>query len=146
MAPPNLATRNHRLPPMLNSAKPTSIPSYSKASRGLFVLPRVIRIFTDYEISPSPWLREFPDRYPIRAGRNLPDKEFRYLRTVIVTAGVHPGLGLELKTALRRLITPPLNLRTLARGQPLYLTFRFEQGPTFLLNSRLGSFAAPPFA
>ena len=29
----------------------------------------------------------------IRAGRNLPDKEFRYLRTVIVTADIHGGLG-----------------------------------------------------
>ena len=30
--------------------------------------------------------------YPtIRAGRNLPDKEFRYLRTVIVTAAVYRG-------------------------------------------------------
>ena len=27
----------------------------------------------------------------IRAGRNLPDKEFRYLRTVIVTAAIHWG-------------------------------------------------------
>ncbi len=26
-----------------------------------------------------------------RAGRNLPDKEFRYLRTVIVTAAVYWG-------------------------------------------------------
>jgi hypothetical protein len=32
----------------------------------------------------------------IRAGRNLPDKEFRYLRTVIVTADIHEGLGPEL--------------------------------------------------
>ena len=30
-------------------------------------------------------------RYTIRAGRNLPDKEFRYLRTVIVTAAVYWG-------------------------------------------------------
>ncbi len=29
--------------------------------------------------------------HPIRAGRNLPDKEFRYLRTVIVTAAVYRG-------------------------------------------------------
>ena len=28
-----------------------------------------------------------------RAGRNLPDKEFRYLRTVIVTAAVYRGFG-----------------------------------------------------
>ena len=28
-----------------------------------------------------------------RAGQNLPDKEFRYLRTVIVTAAVHWGFN-----------------------------------------------------
>ena len=50
-------------------------------------------IFTHLAISPSPSLRQFSDRYAIRAGRNLPDKEFRYLRTVIVTAGVHPRFG-----------------------------------------------------
>ena len=33
----------------------------------------------------------------IRAGRNLPDKEFRYLRTVIVTAAVYWGLDSELR-------------------------------------------------
>ena len=33
-------------------------------------------------------MRQRPDHYTIRAGRNLPDKEFRYLRTVIVTAAV----------------------------------------------------------
>ena len=36
-------------------------------------------------------MRQCPDHYTIRAGRNLPDKEFRYLRTVIVTAAVHWG-------------------------------------------------------
>ncbi len=34
-------------------------------------------------------MRQYSDRYTIRAGRNLPDKEFRYLRTVIVTAAVY---------------------------------------------------------
>jgi hypothetical protein len=38
-------------------------------------------------------LRQSSDRYAIRAGRNLPDKEFRYLRTVIVTAAVHRGFS-----------------------------------------------------
>ena len=40
-----------------------------------------------------------PKRYTIRAGRNLPDKEFRYLRTVIVTAAVYRGFdsGLRLR-------------------------------------------------
>ena len=45
-------------------------------------------------------LRQRPDRYTIRAGRNLPDKEFRYLRTVIVTAAVYWGFNSELALLL----------------------------------------------
>ena len=40
--------------------------------------------------------RQCGHRYAIRAGRNLPDKEFRYLRTVIVTAAVYWGFDQEL--------------------------------------------------
>ena len=65
--------------------------SYSKGSWGLSVPLRVNGIFTVTTISPSSRLRQCPDRYTIRAGRNLPDKEFRYLRTVIVTAAVYWG-------------------------------------------------------
>jgi hypothetical protein len=70
--------------------------SCSKAPRGLFVLLWVGRVLTAIAISPSPWSRHCPDRDAFRAGRNLPDKEFRYLRTVIVTAAVHRGFGSEL--------------------------------------------------
>jgi hypothetical protein len=42
-------------------------------------------------------LRQRPSRYSIRAGRNLPDKEFRYLRTVIVTAAVYRGFDSMLR-------------------------------------------------
>src|SRR6185312_6800423 len=66
-----------RLPPILRSTDPPPVPSCSKAPRGLFVRSRVTRIFTGTSISPSPSLRQRPDRYAIRAGRNLPDKEFR---------------------------------------------------------------------
>ena len=45
-------------------------------------------------------MRQCPDRYTIRAGRNLPDKEFRYLRTVIVTAAVYWGFNSELSLLL----------------------------------------------
>ena len=38
-------------------------------------------------------MRQCPNRYTIRAGQNLPDKEFRYLRTVIVTAAVYWGFN-----------------------------------------------------
>ena len=67
--------------------------SCSKGSRGLSVPLRVSGIFTATTISPSSWLRQYPDRCTIRAGRNLPDKEFRYLRTVIVTAAVYWGFS-----------------------------------------------------
>ena len=50
-------------------------------------------------ISPSLLLRQRPDRYAFRAGRNLPDKEFRYLRTVIVTAAVYWGFNSKLRLA-----------------------------------------------
>ncbi len=73
--------------------------SYSEGSRGLSVPLRVIGIFTDATISPSSWPRQCPDRYTIRAGRNLPDKEFRYLRTVIVTAAVYRGFSQKLRLA-----------------------------------------------
>ena len=66
---------------------------YSKGSRGLFVLPRVMGIFAHTTISPGLWSRQWPTRYAFHAGRNLPDKEFRYLRTVIVTAAVYWGFG-----------------------------------------------------
>ncbi len=97
MTPQRLATPLQCLPPILHITYPKSIRSYSKGARGLFVPLRVIGIFTDTTISPSSWPRQCPDRYTIRAGRNLPDKEFRYLRTVIVTAAVYRGFNSMLR-------------------------------------------------
>ena len=74
-----------------------SISNCSKAPWGLSVLSRVTCIFTGTKISPSLSLRQCPNHYAFRAGRNLPDKEFRYLRTVIVTAAVYWGFGSELR-------------------------------------------------
>ena len=45
-------------------------------------------------------MRQCPNHYAIRAGQNLPDKEFRYLRTVIVTAAVYRGFNSELSLLL----------------------------------------------
>jgi len=89
-----------RLPPILR--RPGLVPpaSCSKAPRGLFVLPQDARIFTGTSVSPGPLPRQRPTRYSIRAGRNLPDKEFRYLRTIIVIAAVHQGFGSGLLKAL----------------------------------------------
>ena len=79
-APPRLASELQSLPPILHVTVPSPIPGYSKAPRGLFVLPRVARVFTGTAISPSPPSRQWPSRSTIHAGRNLPDKGLRYLR------------------------------------------------------------------
>lgn len=73
-------------------------------------MPRVRCIFTAISTSLSLGWRQCGCRYAIRAGRNLPDKEFRYLRTVIVTAAVYRGFDQELA--------------------PLQLTFRHRAGVT----------------
>ena len=99
LAPRCLATPAHSLPPILHIQYQNSMLSYSKGSWGLSVPLRVNGIFTVTTISPSSRLRQCPDRYTIRAGRNLPDKEFRYLRTVIVTAAVYWGFSSMLRLA-----------------------------------------------
>ena len=117
MTPGSLTTPFQRLPAILHMINQKPIPGYSKGSRGLSVLLRVNSIFTATTISPSLLLRQRPDRYAIRAGRNLPDKEFRYLRTVIVTAAIHQGLISMLRTEA---LTSPFDLLALGRHHTLY--------------------------
>ena len=124
--PPKGTVRS--LPPMLRIQARPPAPSCSKAPRGLFVRLRVGRIFTAISISPSPSLRQRPDRYAIRAGRNLPDKEFRYLRTVIVTAAVHRGFGL-------RLAPRPLTFRHWAGVSPYTSAYAFAETCVFVKQS-----------
>jgi hypothetical protein len=97
LTPHRLASMLLSLPPILYVKYQNPMSGYSKAPRGLSVLSRVTSIFTGITISPSPSLRQCPNRYAFRAGRNLPDKEFRYLRTVIVTAAVYWGFNSELR-------------------------------------------------
>jgi hypothetical protein len=73
-------------------------------------------------------LRQRPSRYAIRAGRNLPDKEFRYLRTVIVTAAVYRGLISLLRAEA---LTGPLNLPAPGRRQTLYVVLRLSRALCF---------------
>ena len=92
VTPQQLAPLFPSLPPILYIEYQNPILGYSKAPWGLSVLPRVTGIFTGTTIS------------------NLPDKEFRYLRTVIVTAAVYWGFNSELA--------------------PLLLTFQHRAGVT----------------
>ena len=87
----------HCLPPILYIGHRIPVSSWSKAPWGLSVLAQVTSIFTGISISPGVLLRQCPNHYAFRAGRNLPDKEFRYLRTVIVTAAVYWGLSSNLR-------------------------------------------------
>src|SRR3954454_20818222 len=77
VAPPRPEPRDQRLPPMLRSPHPASLPGYSKGAWGLSVLLREGGIFTATSISPSLRLRQRPSRYAVHARRNLPDKELR---------------------------------------------------------------------
>ena len=70
MTPFRLTPKLLRLPPILYINYRNPVSNCSKAPWGLSVLSQAFR-----------------------AGQNLPDKEFRYLRTVIVTAAVHWGFG-----------------------------------------------------
>jgi hypothetical protein len=97
VTPRPLARPVHSLPPILHMWYQDPMAGCSKGARGLFVLSRVLGILTETPISPSSRRRQCGSRYAIRAGRNLPDKEFRYLRTVIVTAAVYRGFNSELR-------------------------------------------------
>ena len=116
MTPSRLASELQSLPPMLHILRPGPMSSCSKAARGLFVLLRTDGIFTVNALSPSSSSRQYPYHYAIRAGQNLPDKEFRYLRTVIVTAAVHWGFS-SLHTQI------PLTFRHRAGVSPYTSTF-----------------------
>ena len=128
LAPPRLAPQLLSLPPILHKLIPNPMSGCSKAPRGLFALPRVTCIFTGTSISPDPSLRQRPDRYAIRAGRNLPDKEFRYLRTVIVTAAVYRGFDSELAPLL-------LTFRHWAGVSPYTSAFAFAETCVFAKQS-----------
>ena len=121
VTPQRLTTLLLSLPPILYMNYRISVLSCSKAPWGLSVLPRVTGIFTGTTILPGRLLRQCPNRYAIRAGQNLPDKEFRYLRTVIVTAAVYRGFN-----SMLRCLTSPLNLPAPGRRQPIYVIFRFS--------------------
>ena len=128
LAPRRLAPPLQSLPPILHEPGQNPISSCSKGPRGLSVRSRVNGIFTATTVSPSLWLRQRPSRCTIRAGRNLPDKEFRYLRTVIVTAAVYRGFGSTLRTEV---LTHPLNLPAPGRCQSLYVALRLSRDLCF---------------
>ena len=138
MAPPILAYRVHSLPPILHMQAQNPMSSYSKGAQGLSVFLRVHGIFTATAISPSLWPRQCGDRYAIRAGRNLPDKEFRYLS---YSYG-RRLLGLQFGALLA--LTPPFNLPAPGRRQSVYVVFRTSHRPMFLVNSRHHQFTAAP--
>ena len=126
MAPRKLAFPLRRLPPILHKTYLVPISAYSEGSWGLSVLLRVRGIFTTTTISPGRWLRQCSSRYAIHAGRNLPDKELRYLRTVIVTAAVYWGFGRELRI-YEYMLTLYLNLPAPGRRQTLYIHLRVSR-------------------
>jgi hypothetical protein len=91
---------------------------------------------------PSQTPRHAGSRRPLQGarldarGRNLPDKEFRYLRTVIVTAAVYRGFSSEREPL-------PLTFRHRAGVRPYTSSCQTSQSPVFLVNSRHPLVCAP---
>ena len=109
------------LPPILRRTYSWPISVYSEGPRGLSVLLRLHGIFTASYISPSRSWRQRSSDYAIHARQNLPDKELRYLRTVIVTAAVNRGFGRQLWPCG---LTGFLDLPAPSKRQSLYILFR----------------------
>jgi hypothetical protein len=136
LAPQDLATLLQSLPPILHRSVQSPIQSYSKGSWGLSVFPRGDCIITNISTSLSLRRRQCGHRYAIRAGRNLPDKEFRYLRTVIVTAAVYWDFDQEL--APHQLI-----FQHRAGVTPYTSTFVFAECCVFIKQSQPPFFCSP---
>jgi len=86
------------------------------------------RICTEISISPRQYWRQWESRYTIHAGRNLPDKEFRYLRTVKVTAAVYLGLK-SMRTTFQFIYKAP------GRPQTQYIIKYFAESCVFIKQS-----------
>ena len=110
--------------------------SCSKAPWGLLVLAWTDGIFTANARSPRPSPRQSPHDYSIRAGLNLPDKEFRYLRTIIVIAAVHRGFSSNRKVL-------PLTFRHWAGVSPYTSAFALAETCVFGKQFR-GFFSCGP--
>ena len=82
--------------------------------------------------APSP--RQYFARYAIRARPKLPDKVFRYLRTVIVTADIHRGLYSP--ASHKSAIPSVFNLPAFGQASPPIHPLTSSQGAVFLINSR----------
>jgi hypothetical protein len=132
LAPPSPKAWVQSLPPILRIRRRHSLLRCSKGARGLFVLRRATGVFTGTTNSQHSTLRQRSNRYAIRAGRNLPDKEFRYLRTVIVTAAVYRGFNSRLRPCG---LTSPFNLPAPGRRQTLYVVFDLAEPCVFSKQS-----------
>src|ERR1700689_4164932 len=98
---------------------------------------RASGVFTGTTNSPSRWPRQSFDRYAFRAGRNFPDKEFRYLRTVIVTAAVYRGFNSMLAHLL-------LTFRHRAGVRPYTSSLDFAEPCVFTKQSLPPALCHPP--
>ena len=113
---------------MLHKKNFVTIYNYSKGAQGLSVQLQIICICTDISISLRFWQRQRGSRYTIHAGRNLPDKEFRYLWTVRVTAAVYWTLSSKPKLL-------PLRLQHRAGVSPYTSSYELAETCVFTKQS-----------
>src|SRR5258708_1692624 len=128
----NRAVFHRWLPPRRNEGINASHLSYAVLNRHHYqVIVKVHGVFASWgrsavfstatSISPSLRLRQRPSRYAVHARRNLPDKELRYLRTVIVTAAVYRCFGRQPRGEP---LTDFLNIPAPSRRHSVYFLLR----------------------
>eukprot|EP01023_Acetabularia_acetabulum_P062135 TRINITY_DN75_c2_g1_i1.p1 TRINITY_DN75_c2_g1~~TRINITY_DN75_c2_g1_i1.p1 ORF type:complete len:245 (-),score=-19.53 TRINITY_DN75_c2_g1_i1:1463-2197(-) len=121
---------DHKLTIILLKKSFFSIQSYSKGAQGLSVPPQILRIFTQIANSLDQFWRQWESRYAIHAGQYLIDKEFRYLRTVRITAAVQQDLQSKHQKHFFH------SLLITGQASDLIHHNNILQSPVFLLNSR----------
>jgi hypothetical protein len=103
---------------------------------GSFRPTTILCIFTEIPFSPDYYSRQRGSRCTIHAGQQLTAKEFRYLRTVRITAAVYCRYSLRARY-LHKWYSAQIRITLQHRaGVRPYTYFMNLQSPVFLVNSR----------
>ncbi len=129
--PCRLASTLQSLPPILHIKAECSCQAIVKV-HGVFpsFAAGTLHLHSEFNFTESRVETAWPSlRHSCRS--ELTDKEFRYLRTVIVTAAVYRGFDTRASLAL----TPSINLPAPGRRHTVYVHFRVCTVLCFLINS-----------
>ena len=132
--------RASQSPPILHKPNRTPIPSYSEGPGVFRPAARNEHLYSYCNFAES--VVETAEKSLRHSCRSEPpDKEFRYLRMVIVTTAVYWGLNSQLR---HRWLTGPLNLPAPGRRRSVYIVLRLRTDLCFSKQSLLSGLCDHP--